>query len=222
MAASLNLGAPRLLVLHICFEHLLWRCNRGHLDKGKCQKIPEVCCRLLRTIPRTRPLSPVKCPPSRMTHRILPPPVCTDHHYHMQGRTQTEDTRGEKAEIKERGTVSRNLDHEWLCVWRGEVVGGMFCPVRTGTSSPGTPSWPLGPALCSRLLTSRRQPGAGSLSTQRWPLLLQNRLPVPTYSPVVASIATYLQFCRSRRGQAEVSCRQVTPLLLPISSQHLP
>ena len=157
-----------------------------------------------------------------MTHRILPPPVCTDHHYHMQGRTHTPRSHVEK-KIKKRGEDhSRNLDHEWLCVWRGVVVvGGMFCPVRTGTSSPGTPSWPLGPALCSRL-TSCRQPGAGSLSTQRWPLLLLNRLPVPTYSPVVASIATYLQFCRSRRGQAEVSCRQVTPLLLPISSQHLP
>ena len=69
---------------------------------------------------------------------------------------KSRDKKGER-------TISRNLDHEWLCVWRG-VVGGMFCPVRTGTSSPGTPSWPLGPALCSR------QSAAGSLAQVPFPL----------------------------------------------------
>ena len=43
----------------------------------------------------------------------------------------------------------RNLDHEWFVCDGGVEVGGMFCPVvpslLCGRTSPGTPTWPLGP-----------------------------------------------------------------------------
>ena len=132
--------------------------------KGKCQK--KFVARLLRTIPRTRPLSPA-VPASFKNESPDPKPsplVCTDHHYHMQGRTHKPKTHVEKKQSEKKNGHSRSLDHEWLCVWRGGGGGGWYvlpCADRHH-QCPGTPSWPLGPALCSHL--NSRQATAGSLS----------------------------------------------------------
>ena len=82
---------------------------------------------------------PQQCPPaSRMSHRIPNPRPSSAQITITIGRaahnlkTHVEKKQREKF----RGSIGRNLDHEWLCVCGGVVVvGGMFCPVR-GAPAP--------------------------------------------------------------------------------------
>ena len=114
---------------------------------------------------------PQQCPPaSRMSHRIPNPRPSSAQITITIGRaahnlkTHVEKKQREKF----RGSIGRNLDHEWLCVcvWRGGGGGWYVLPCAGGTStSPGTPSWPLGPALCTRL-SSRQQARAQVASAQ--------------------------------------------------------
>ena len=188
--------------------------------------------RLLRTIPRTRPLSPVKCPPSRMTHRILPPPVCTDHHYHMQGRAQPEDTRGEKAwgwiKVYFRGIlIVRNLDHEWWCVWQdGGWVGWWYVLPCAGGPYHHQP-WhsQLAVRACT-LQQSAKQPAGGKctgyLSAQRCCCcsLASYKMPAYWLTQLYKSFTYLQQLAKSR--QAEVSCPQVNQLLASTLAYHPP
>ena len=135
--------------------------DEAYWKKGKCQKICEVCCRLLRTIPRTRPLSPaVPASFKNESPDPKPPPVvCTDHHYHRQGRAQPEDTRGEKSREKSFGEASAEI---WImngCV----CVAGWWWWVVCFALCGGHQHQPWHSQLAVRACTlhSAQQPAAG-------------------------------------------------------------
>ena len=77
--------------------------------------------------------------------------VCTGHHFHIQGQAYLKKMWRQKA--RQRCRKGLRGAEIWImngCVCDGGVeVGGMFCPVvpslLCGRTSPGTPTWPLGP-----------------------------------------------------------------------------
>ena len=194
--------------------------------------------RLLRTIPRTRPLSPVSArlqewvtgcltPPARLHRSPLP---------YAGPRTTwgvlSEDTRGEKAwgwiKVYFRGIlIVRNLDHEWWCVWQdGGWVGWWYVLPCAGGPYHHQP-WhsQLAVRACT-LQQSAKQPAGGKctgyLSAQRCCCcsLASYKMPAYWLTQLYKSFTYLQQLAKSR--QAEVSCPQVNQLLASTLAYHPP